>query len=162
MRRGWVTLVTASGVLIGATACSAQPVDGRLDEFQPRAEEIHQRVIEAVPDDATSSAATSAASIDESEWLVPRERQAAHWSTQSLVTVGATGARDTARLAGVPLIDAGWSAESIADADGSFADTYRLQDAGGGEWIVDISQTPQGRLAVLVQSPLTVRGSETG
>lgn len=133
MRRRLVVLVAGAVMLGVMSGCSASPVESRLDEFQPRAEAVHSQVIEALPVDATAGAPTSEVSIDESEWLVPRERQAAFSSIVSIVSVGATGARETARLAGTPLLADGWTVESTSDSSGFFADTYRLNDAGGGE-----------------------------
>jgi hypothetical protein len=147
---------------VALAGCSAVAPASRLDAFETRAETIHSELLGRLPGDLEQSARTaSRAWIDESEWLVPRERQTAHWTTESVVDISDAAAVAAAGAIAAHLADAKWTAESTVDPDGSAYEVYRLAD-DGGEWIVEVARSDGAPFRVMVQSPVTVRGADDG
>ena len=158
-RRRRVPVVIGAAALAAILAGCAAPPDSRLDDYETRAEGIHAELLAQLPD-AADQTVSSRAWFDESEWLVPAERQVAHWTTESTLTLDDPLPAAAAAL-GEHLIAERWTAESIVEADGFHSDVYRLSEADG-EWIVEVSWNDGRRLLVMVQSPVTVRGPAQG
>lgn len=154
-----VPVVIGAAVLVAILTGCAAPPDSRLDEYEARAEEIHAELLATLPD-AADQTVSSRAWFDESEWFVPAERQVAHWTTESTLMLD-DPLPAAAAVIGEHLVAERWTAESIVEADGFHSDVYRLSEADG-EWIVEVSWNDGRRLLVMVQSPVTVRGSGQG
>lgn len=154
-----MTLVALLAVAAALVSCSPAP-ESRLEAYAAEAQDIHAQLLARLPDDLEGQArTTSRAWIDESEWAVPRERQVAHWTTESIVPVAGSAAADAAAAIGAHLRSSRWEAESVEDPDGSAYEVYRLPE-DGGEWIVEVARREGHPLRVMVQSPVTVRGAD--
>jgi hypothetical protein len=165
-------LPVAAGMTVLAAAlagCSAAAPASLLGVYETRAEDIHTDLVAHLPAGAALSVQTSSrAWIDETEWLVPRARQVAHWTTESTIDLADPTAHPAAAEAvGALLVAEGWTAESIVESGGARSDIYRLgvadSTAGGtadstAEWIVEVQWTAGRHLVLVVQSPVTVRG----
>lgn len=157
------------GVIIMVAAalagCSTPAVESRLDQYEDRAEEIHEGMLAHVPRSGTLEVRmTSQPQFGESELLRGPERDSAFWTTWSTVEVaGGTTPAEAADAVGASLLDQRWTAEPTVDQGGSmpFVTVYRLADPDG-EWIVQIlrpAADDDRRISLSVQSPLTVRGA---
>ncbi|MET1043193.1 MAG: hypothetical protein ABWX59_03600 [Microbacteriaceae bacterium] len=152
----------ALAVLVGAlTGCSVAAPESRLDVYEARAEDISAELIAQLPT-ATAVRTDSRAWINQTEWFVPSERQVAHWTAESTIEFAGDTASVAAAL-GTHLVTEDWTAESIVESDGAHSDVYRLGDkdvGGDGEWIVEVQWQDGRDLLLMVQSPVTVRGTE--
>lgn len=162
MRRRQLQVVIGVVVLAASlSACAVPAPESRLDAYETRAESIHAELLAQLPADSDGEVRTrSRAWFDESEWLVPRSRQVAHWTTES--TIGLVDEPAPAAVAaslGAHLVAESWTAESVVEPDGFHSDVYRLVE-GDGEWIVEVSWNSGHRIVVIVQSPVTVRGAD--
>lgn len=162
MGRNHLRVVIGMTVVVAVlTACAPAP-ESRLDAYETRAEEINANLLaELPPGEDQPVRVTSQARFDESEWLVPRDRQVAHWTTESTITLAADTASAAADALGVHLVAERWTAESVVESDGFHSDVYRLAEPEG-EWVVEVSWNDEHRLLVIVQSPVTVRGADRG
>jgi hypothetical protein len=156
-------VLTAVAVTAALTGCTVAAPTSRLSDYEARAEDIHTELLEQLPDGIGAAAdVASSASIDETEPFVPRERQAAHWTTESTVELPSSSAPEAADALGAFLIGENWVAEpTIDDVGGAMpiVDVYRLEE-DDGEWMVQVHRDEDAQLLLIVQSPLTVRGSD--
>ncbi|MDQ0094972.1 hypothetical protein [Paeniglutamicibacter psychrophenolicus] len=155
-------IIVVAAALAG---CSTPAVESRLDQYEDRAEEIHEGMLAHVPRNGTLEVhMTSQPQFGESELLRRPERDSAFWTTWSTVEVaGGTTPAEAADAVGASLMDQRWTAEPTVDQGGSmpFVSVYRLADPDG-EWIVQIlrpAADDDRRISLSVQSPLTVRGA---
>ena len=155
-RRPGVGLALGTAVLAAVLTGCAAPPESRLGDYEARAAKIHAELLEQLPADRFVDT-RSRAWFNESEWLVPAERQVAHWTTESTITLDDAPPAAAAAL-GEHLVAERWTAESVVEADGFHSDVYRLSEADG-EWIIEVSWNDGRRLVVIVQSPVTVRGA---
>lgn len=157
------------GVIIMVAAalagCSTPAVESRLEQYEDRAEEIHEGMLAHMARSGTLEVRmTSQPQFGESELLRGPERDSAFWTTWSTVEVaGGKTPAEAADAVGASLLDQRWTAEPTVDQGGSmpFATVYRLADPDG-EWIVQIlrpAAAEDRRISLSVQSPLTVRGA---
>lgn len=146
------------------TSCGAAPAVSRLDAYEARAEELTDALLgELAGGRAPVLRTVSRASIDDSQWLVPRERQAAHWTTTSTLEFVDVEASAVAGALRARLTEERWRVEPTVDQGGVLpsVDTYRRDASeGAGDWIVQVAWNDAHRLSVIVQSPVTVRGDE--
>jgi hypothetical protein len=152
--------VGAAALVAALTACTSPAPESRLGVYQTEAETISAEILDLLPVGSEQTVKTgSRAWFDESEWLIPPERQAAHWTTESTITLVDDTATAVAAAMREHLVAEHWTDESIVDPGGFRSDVYRMAETAG-EWIVEVSWRDEQRLVLMVQSPVTVRGSD--
>lgn len=153
-------------VFIGASisACAGPAPISQLDEYEDRAEAIHNEILGLLP--ASGGPAViqeSAAQYGESQLFAGPERDDAFWTTWSMVRVSDESTpAEAAQVVGASLAAQEWNADPLVDDAGNprNVSVYRLPTTEG-EWIAQIGWgfIDDDRLVSLeVQSPLTVRG----
>lgn len=154
-------IVVAAAALAG---CSAPAQDGHLDEYRERAAEIHADLLERLPGrGATEIATTARGQFGERQLLTGPESDAAVWVVESVIDFpAASPPAKAAATVGEVLTEEEWLSEPTVDQGGTtpFAKVYRMPE-DGGEWIVQIfwsDPDSHPRMAISVQSPVTVRG----
>lgn len=163
-----ITALVTTSMLAG---CAAAVTPGRLGEYEARAEQLTTELVAAIPDalQADETSQQSQAFFGEPLGFDP-SRELAWWEVATRLEFPDSAAVDDATDAIGAYFDAsedGWARETAEDAgDGMTGVVYRLGDAEAvtdddAEWLVEV-QHGATRIDIRVQSPLTVRGDETG